>query len=193
MALSVAVEGLPGCGKTTVIGMLVASLRDSGFTAEVADIETTGFAPQLRPIAGGYPLGHPARILLFWSLRLQQYEAIQSMLNRVDIVFADRFWGSTLAFDVYGNNVPREFVDWVGRYIKQGPDITLFFDAPLEIVQQRKRASTMNDPDFAQRVVQGYQELAAAYSWTRVDATAEPEQVLEYCLQIILPKLLRVQ
>lgn len=188
MALIVAVEGLPGSGKTTIIEMMISDLRKRGLMIEMADIETIGHAPVLRAIARTYPLGHPVRILIFWVLRLQQYEKMQEMAG-ADIVFVDRFWGSTLAFDGYGHGVPHKLLEWFGQYIKRQPDITFFFEAPLEIVQQRKKSKTMSDPGFARRVEQGYQQLTAALSWIRVDATQEPVQIKKHCLEIILSKL----
>lgn len=163
-------------------------LRGRGLKAEIADIETVGHAPTLRAVARTYPLGHPARILLFWVLRLQQYEVMQE-LTGADIVFADRFWGSTLAYDVYGNGVPQELLEWVGQHVKRQPDITLLFEAPLDVLRQRKEAKTMGDPGFARRVEQGYQQLADALSWIRVDATPEPEEVKKCCLEIVLSNL----
>ena len=189
MALIVAVEGLPGCGKTTVIKMMMDDLRRRDLKVEMADVETTGCAPALRAVARTYPLRHPARILLFWVLRLQQYEAMQGLVDGADIVFLDRFWGSTLAFDVYGNCVPRELLEWVERHIKRQPDITLLFEAPLDVLRQRKEAKTMSDLGFARRVERGYQQLADVLSWVRVDAMQEPERVKERCLRVILSKL----
>lgn len=186
MALTIAVEGLPGCGKTTVIEMMMKELRSRGLKVEMVDIETVGHAPTLRAIARTYSLGHPVRIMLFWVLRLQQYDAMQEMLGGVDIIFADRFWGSSLAFDVFGNGVPREFLEWIGQHIKQQPDITLLFEAPIEVVRQRKEAKTIRDDGFAKRVEKGYQELADTLSWLHVDATQEPERVKEHCLRIVL-------
>jgi len=188
VALTVAFEGLPGCGKTTIIRMMMDDLRHRRFKVETADIETVGHAPVLRAVTRTYPLGHPARILLFWVLRLQQYEAMQKM-DDIDIILVDRFWGSTLAYDVYGNGIPRELVGWVGQYIKRQPDITLFFEAPLDVVRQRKEAKTMSDLAFAKRVEWGYQQLATALSWVRVDATEEPEQVKKRCLEVVLSRL----
>lgn len=185
MTIVVAVEGLPGCGKTTVIGMMAHDLRSQGLKVEVADIETMGYAPTLRAVARTYPLGHPARILLFWILRLQQYEVIENNCD-ADIIFADRFWGSTIAYDVYGNGVPRELLEWVGQCIKRRPDITFLFEAPLELLWRRKDAKTMGNLDFARRVEQGYQQLADALSWVRVDASQEPEQVKKCCLEVVL-------
>ena len=188
VTLTVAVEGLPGCGKTTVIEMMMDNLRKRGLKVKMVDIETIGHAPTLRAIARTYPLGHPARIILFWVLRLQQYDEMQKMLEGADIIFADRFWGSSLAFDVYGNGVPREILGWVGQHIKQS-DITFLFEAPIEVVRQRKEAKTIRDDGFARRVAKGYQELADALSWTRVDATQEPEHVMECCLRVVLSNL----
>lgn len=190
MALIVAFEGLPGSGKTTAIGVITDDLRDRGFKVGIADIETVGHAPVLRPITRTYPLGHPARILLFWVLRLQQYEAMQKLAD-VDIVLVDRFWGSTIAYDIYGNGVPKELVGWLGQYLKYQPDITLFFEVALDVVQQRKRAKTMSDLAFAKRVEQGYQKLADELSWFHVDAAQKPELVKKCCLEIILSKLPR--
>jgi len=189
VALTVAVEGLPGCGKTTVIEMMMDDLRRRGLKVTMVDIETIGHAPILRAIARTYPLGHPARILLFWVLRLQQYDAMQEMSKDTDIIFADRFWGSSIAFDVYGNGVPRKIPEWVGQHIKRPPDITFLFEAPIEVVRQRKEAKTISDDGFARRVEKGYDELANALSWTRVDAMREPEHVKNSCLEIVLSNL----
>ena len=186
MALIVAFEGLPGAGKTTMISMITNDLRGRGLKVEIADIETVGNASVLRPITKTYPLGHPARILLFWVLRLQQYETI--LKADCDIILVDRFWGSTLAYDIYGNRVPEELVKWLGQYLKKQADITIFLDAPLEVVRQRKEAKTMTDIAFAKRVERGYQRLASSLSWIRMDATQKPEQVRKCCLEVILSK-----
>ena len=189
MALTVAFEGIPGCGKTTVIQLLVNDLANRGFKVEIADIDTIGHAPALHAIARTYPFGHPARIILYWALRLHQYDVMQEMLNKTDIILADRFWNSTFVFDVCGNGISREFWKWFGRHVKRQPDITLFFEAPLGVVQQRKKVEIMSDPDFAQRVKQGYSELADKLSWTRVDATRELVEVKNNCMEIILSNL----
>jgi len=190
MARIISVEGLPGAGKTTIIEMIVHDLEERGVKVGMVDIETTADAPILRPMTRQYPPGHPSRIMLFWILRLQQYDVMLKMIeNGADVVIADRYWGSTMAFDVYGNRLPREVVDWIGRYIVRQPDITLYFEAPLDVVRQRKESTTMKDLEFARRVEQGYKLLANELSWIRIDATEEPEQVRKRCLEIILAAL----
>lgn len=189
MALTVAFEGIPGSGKTTVIQMLAEDFHGRGFRVEIADIDTVGHTPALHAIARTYPLGHPARIILFWALRLQQYEVMQEMLNKTDIIFADRFWSSTFVFDVCGNGVPHEFWEWVEQHITRQPDITLFFEVPLDVAQQRKRVEIMDDQNFARCVKYEYSQLAERLSWIRIDATGELKEVRDNCLNIILSRL----
>ena len=188
-ALKVAFEGLPGSGKTTAIENVVDDLTERGLAVDVVDIETIGHAPELRQITREYPPGHHARIMLFWILRLQQYETINANNTDRDVIIADRFWGSTLAFDGYGNRVPKEVLDWVGEGVKIKPDLTLFFDAPLSVVRRRKQSTTLQDPDFAEKVTEGYQKLASEYSWINIDASQSIEVVRKEALGHILGRL----
>lgn len=189
MALTVAFEGMPGCGKSTAIEIVASDPRLRGFKVAVLDIDSSPDAPSIRPVANTCPFNNPARILLFWVLRLQQYDLIQQKRKNTDIFLLDRFLGSSIAYDVYGNGVPRELVDWVGQYIKQMPDITFFLDVPLEIARERKKSKTMVDLEFARRVERGYQELAREFSWVRIDATKTPALVAGQCLDAITAKL----
>ncbi len=189
MAHTFAFEGLPGCGKSTVIEMVKADPRLQNFKIAALDIDSSPDAPVIRPIADAYSFKNPARMLLFWVLRIQQYDVIQQRRNNTDIFLLDRFLGSLWAYDIYGNGVPRELITWLCKYIKQWPDVTFFLDVPLEVAQKRKQSKTMADPAFAQRVEQGYQELADAFYWVRVDANRDPALVAGQCLETIINKL----
>ena len=111
MALFVAFEGLPGCGKSTAIGALAKELRSRGLRVKVIDMETSRRAPALRAITRAYPFGHPVQIIIFWALRLQQSELIERLMDSNDIIIADRFWGSTLAIGLYGDGIPRDVLE----------------------------------------------------------------------------------
>ncbi len=189
MTLTVAFEGLPGSGKTTAIKLIIDELQEKhDLRVGMVDIETVGCAPILRSLTRRYPLGHTSRIILFWLLRLQQYDIMQEMLEQYDIIIADRFWGSTLAFDVYGNNVPTKVLDWVGEHIENYPETTLYFSAPIDVVKKRKKAKTMQNMEFALKVERGYNDLAEKMKWIKIDATQETNKVVEKCIEIILLK-----
>ena len=190
MALVVAVEGLPGCGKTTAIELMQTGLRCEGLRVATVDIDAVPRGQEFRTIANAYPLGHPARSMLFWVLRIQQYEEIERLRDSMDVVFSDRSWGTALAFDGYGNGVSLDFLTFVGQALAE-PDITFFFAAPLALVRQRKASRTMQDFKFARRVEQGYKALSRARAWLTVDATQNPEEVKDYCLEIIRSALWR--
>lgn len=187
MVFKVAVEGLPGSGKTTLIRTMMPELNSLGFTTAMVDVETVGYAPAIRAIARPFPTGHPVRSLFFWILYLLEDERVTK--EKADIVFLDRSWSSQVAFDVYGNGIPREILEWVGSRIQNQPDITLFLEAPVKTVWQRRKSKSMSDPAFAERVARGYHELADILKWIRIDTTQETLQVKEQCIRAVLQKL----
>lgn len=188
MALVVGFEGLPGCGKTTVIELLIRILRAMGIVAVAVDIDMSVHTPSLRAIADALPLDNLVRSMLFWSMRREQYRMVQELREYADVVLMDRTWRTAYAVDGYGNGVPEVILDWVGQGLNP-PDVTFFLHVPLEVARARKQSRTMRDLCFAKRVNQGYSELARIHSWSRVDATRTPEEIKEHCLEIILAAL----
>lgn len=190
MTLVVAVEGLPGCGKTTAIELVIRDLAQEGLRAVAVDIDTAPHAPELGVIAHALPLNNLARSMLFWAMRIMQYDVIRDLRDRMDVIFADRSWGSALAFDGYGNGVSLPLLEGIGGGLPE-IDLTLLFSAPLEVARERKESRTMQDLAFARRVEQGYTLLAAAHGWILVDATQTPESIKEQCLVVIRTALAR--
>ena len=127
MALTVAFEGIPGSGKTTVIQILARELSRRGFKTEIVDTDNIEYASLFHSMARSYPLGHPARTILYWMLRVQQHDTVKKLSDKVDIILADRFWNSTFAFDVCGNKVPLQVWEWVSDHVTYHPNITFFF------------------------------------------------------------------
>lgn len=169
----VTLEGVDGAGKSTQHAWLVQHLRQRGL-----DVLATR-----EP--GGTPLGERLRemllsqamdieteaMLMFAARREHLAQVIQPALARGTWVVCDRFVDATFAYQGGGRGMPmarlRALADWVlGDF---APDLTLLFDAPLEITMARLRAGTPHpdrfereQTEFFARVRQTYLDLAAA-------------------------------
>ncbi len=188
MALVVGFEGLPGCGKTTAIKLLMGALRAMSMRVVAVDIDTSPHASALRAVADALPLDSLVRSMLFWAMRIRQYEIIYEVGDVMDVILADRTWGTALVYDGHGNTVSRTILERIGQDLRR-PDITFYLEAPLEVVRARKKSRTMENLPFAVRVAKGYRKMARARGWIRVDATRTPEEIKECCLEIILAAL----
>ena len=171
-------EGIDGSGKSTQLRLLAGDLRVSGF-----DVLTT-FQP------GGTPLGrrlreafleteenvHPmAELLLFAADRAQHVNfLIKPALAEGRIVISDRYADATAAYQGAGRGFDARIINQVIKLATDGlkPDLTLFFDIPIEKAILRTSARTDNDSvknknrmdqettDFYERVRQAYLKIA---------------------------------
>ncbi|MCL4367281.1 thymidylate kinase [Patescibacteria group bacterium] len=176
--LIVAFEGLPGVGKTAVINRLSPVLIHKGYRVSVTDIESAPGSSQILEIAKTYPQGSIDRSLLLWSLRIKQYEVTKQQSWTTDLVIMDRSWGTVLAYDYYGNNLPLSLINYLGSSIDNIVDLTLLLDAPLDIVRERKLAASMQDLVYAQKVARGYHDLAREKGWTIIDARQTTREIV---------------
>jgi len=190
MSLLVALEGLPNCGKSTTSRLLHEELSSRGISVRSLDVDLLGDAKKLREIAGKYQPGDPTRIFLYWALQFQQEETINKLKSKAEVIIADRFWGSILAIDHFGNKVPKKVLEWVMSSANK-PDITFFLDLPLVVANNRKewKPKVMDNDQFAKKVEAGYRKLAAVDNWLKIDASQNKIAIKEQCLEIIFTKL----
>lgn len=134
----ITLEGIDGSGKSTQMRMLAGELRLRGL-----DIITT-----CEP--GGTPLGRRLReafleteeevdplaeLLLFAADRAQHVNLlIRPALSEGKIVLSDRYADATFAYQGAGRGFPEKTVKQVISLATGGlkPDLTLFFDLPVE-------------------------------------------------------------
>jgi len=172
-------EGMDGSGKTTQLRRLAGRLRSAGRTVlETAEPGGTAIGRKIRQIlldAASQELSPTAELLLYFASRAQNVdETILPALARGEIVLADRFTDSTLAYQGCGRGLGAETVLALDRIACRGlkPDLTLLVEIDVETSLARARArnaagssgeTRMDEQslDFHRKVFEAYHALAA--------------------------------
>jgi dTMP kinase len=115
-------------------------------------------------------------------------QVIEPALARGDWVICDRFVDASFAYQGGGRGLDWEKLqalsDWVLGELQ--PDLTLIFDAPVEIAQKRLHAATANPDRFEQEQAAFFERVRAAYLRIAsenpqrvrlIDATQTPEHI----------------
>ena len=169
-------EGIDGSGKSTQLRLIAGDLRVRGF-----DVLTT-----MEP--GGTPLGRRLReafleteenvssraeLLLFAADRAQHVNfLVKPALEQGKIVVSDRFADATAAYQGAGRGFDEKTVNQVIKLATDGlkPDLTLFFDVPIEKAILRTNSRSNNETvknrmdletsEFYSRVREAYLKIA---------------------------------
>ena len=171
-------EGIDGAGKSTQHAWLVDHLRRQGKTV-VATREPGGtpLGEKLRALLLAEPMHLETEALLMFAARREHVaQVIEPALARGDWVICDRFVDASFAYQGVGRGLACEklqsLCDWVLGNLQ--PDLTLIFDAPVEIAQKRLHAATANPDRFEQEQAAFFERVRAAY--LRI-ATENPQRV----------------
>ena len=191
-ALFIAVEGIDGSGKTTIVDRLSVILdclnkenivtRDPGGT-------TTGV--KIKSLIMDDELSSAEKELFYFCVAremLYQY-IIEPKLKCGISVISDRFDASTMAYQCHGskikNNILKKYIDVFSSFNK--PDINILLKVDPKIAASRIKNRTGNDRydkqnlDFYHRVQSGYLELASKNpeKWMILNANTDFESVLQ--------------
>jgi len=146
------VEGLDASGKTTLARRLVDSYRRTGMhVTAVREPGGTRASEQVRRILLDRRSKLTARTELFLYLAARAelvHEVIEPALQRGELVIADRFSLSTMAYQVGGRHLPARAVASADRLARQGvsPDLTIVLTVSEAAAAQR-RAKDAKVPD----------------------------------------------
>jgi len=129
----IAFEGGEGAGKSTQASVLHDALRREGYCATLLrEPGSTNLGDYLREyLIGERPVSALAELLLFEASRAQlMTERIEPLLDQGTVVIADRFAGSTIAYQGYGRGVDLERIGWLNDLATGGvyPDLTILLD-----------------------------------------------------------------
>lgn len=185
-------DGPDGSGKTTQFRRLLALLGEGGVpVCEVREPGGTGIGEEIRRVLldhAHHDMTIVCEMLLYMASRAQLVEQrIRPSLRAGQLVLADRFVSSTIAYQGAAGGIPLEDILAVARIALAGiePDLVVIFD-----VDERTAASRLSPlldrmeakgAAFHARVRQGYLDMARREPTRHmvIDASRSEEAVWE--------------
>jgi len=197
-------EGGEGLGKTTNLQFLKTYLEQKGISVLVTrEPGGTVLAEKLRALlleTQSETISAHTELLLMFAARSQHLtHVIKPALAQGRWVLCDRFTDATYAYQGGGRCVDVGIIQWLEALVQGDlrPDLTLLFDAPVEVGMRRARQRGALDRfeterlEFFARVRQAYLAQAAAHSERIkiINADQALDQVQAQIINIIKPLL----
>lgn len=200
----ITLEGGEGVGKTTNLAFIKQCLENQGISVVVTrEPGGTVLAEKLRSLLlenQNEVISEKTEILLMFAARSQHItNVIQPALERGNWVLCDRFTDATYAYQGGGRGINTDVIAWLEQFVQAGlqPDLTLLFDAPIELGMQRAKKRGALDRfeneqlSFFNKVREAYLERAQQYSERikMIDA-AQSLEIVQATIQPLLEKLI---
>ena len=188
----ISVEGIEGCGKSTLVNGLDQHLQERNIDYVITkEPGSTSIGKILRSILldKKQQISPLTELLLMFSDRLDHLDkVIKPSLEAGKIVITDRYIDSTYAYQGAGRGIPKKIIDnLVSQTEIMLPDRTILLDISPE--EGLKRASTRNELDrfesenidFHERLRKSFLDAAVANPdrFLTVDAEQEPDKILQ--------------
>jgi len=191
-------EGGEGAGKSTQVQRLAEALRARG--EDVVTTREPGGSPGAEAIRALLVSGDTARwspeteALLINAARMDHLDrTIRPALARGQWVICDRFADSTMAYQGYGMDVDRAWLEELRKRVVRSdePGLTLIFDLPVEVGLGRAVASQRYEKmgrAFHDKLRSAFQDIAAAKDGRRrvvIDASKSQDEVARQVLDAV--------
>ena len=177
-------EGIDGCGKSTQTKLLQKKLEELGENTVILKEPTNGpHGQKLWDVLHGKRKATNEEILEFFILDRKQHvnEKVQTALDDSTIVLMDRYYYSSMAYQVAGG-LDVEYVR-IKHDFAPDPDIVLIFDLPvstaLERVRGHSEADEFEKEEHLEKVREAYLNLESDPLVRIVDSTRTPEEIFE--------------
>ena len=162
-------EGVDGAGKSTHLAWFADALRQRGTDVIVTrEPGGTPLGEQLREMVLNQSMSIGTEAMLMFAARLEHVEqVIQPALRAGKWVISDRFSDASFAYQGGGRGMDWEKLKQLEQWVGLQPDLTLFFDVPIEVARQRLANNVSLDRfeqeqgEFFERVRAGYHRRVA--------------------------------
>ncbi|MDH6281940.1 dTMP kinase [Prescottella agglutinans] len=159
MGTLIALEGLDGAGKRTLVGKVVARLEQRGLRVATLDFPRYGSSihadlasEALKGAHGDLAESVHAMAVMFALDRAGAAEQLRGLLAAHDLVILDRYVASNAAYGAarlhqHGDG---EFAAWIedlefGRLGLPRPDLQMYLDVPVALAEERARRREAED------------------------------------------------
>ncbi len=162
-------EGVDGAGKSTHLAWFADALRTRGLDVVVTrEPGGTPLGERLREMLLNQPMSTGTEVMLMFASRIEHVEeVIKPALLSGKCVISDRFSDASFAYQGGGRGMDWERLKELEQWVGIRPDLTLFFDVPIEVARQRLSNNASLDRfekeqgEFFERVRAGYHRRVA--------------------------------
>lgn len=190
----ITIEGIDGCGKTTVTALLVKQLINEGYdvvhTREPGGID---IAEQIRSVIldpSNTTMDARTEALLYAASRRQHLvEKVIPSLYAGKLVICERFLDSSLAYQGVARGIGMEAIWKINEFAIEShmPDITLLLDVDVQTAMSRmadrqgKDRLDQESMDFHHKVHDAFERIASMYPQRikKIDATQSIDRVVK--------------
>jgi dTMP kinase len=186
----IVLEGIEGSGKSTQAARLVERLRARGVPCVLTrEPGGTALGEEIRALLlHGGAMSPVSELLLMLAARATLLaEVVRPALAAGQLVVADRYSLSTLAYQGYGRGIDLDAVRQAIRVATDGlvPDVTVLLEVPMAVSEVRRAASRAGadrieraGTDFHERVREAYRLLAGTEAGiVRVNGEGSEDEV----------------
>lgn len=166
----ISIEGIEGAGKSTQLAFIQRYLTEKNIKLTVTrEPGGTELGEQIRglllaPTEKGMAVD--TELLLMFAARAEHIEQlIKPALKRGEWVLSDRFTDATFAYQGGGRGIDKQRITEIANWTLKGinPDMTLLFDLPVELGQQRVLSRNQGVDRFEQEKVDFFQRIRERY------------------------------
>jgi len=186
----IVVEGIDGCGKSTVASLLAAEIgkkRPVFHTFEPGHVRDGLYRELIME-----NVDNPFVVAALFAIDRAEHvkKMIKPALAKGEWVVCERYADSTLAYQGYGMGLDKDLINRMNEEAIDGlwPDKIFYLDiephlALARLQNKEKDALEGQGLEFLQRVREGYEEIARTRGYIYMDATLPPEIIVKRILE----------